>query len=227
MRIICSVIQPQTLYPAKIKLKKKKSDFYFVMRCARVECFIRELSISQQIPAANWFMSKYQEQKCSQSSITIYLNEEALVQSLCQHVLWQSEQSSVCQLMFFQSPIHSRCFANRCRSRNEQQITGAEQCKTYFTPEKTTEKFRIHPHITTIYTLCHTHWMCCYSVMIPSGHMTPIDLGEGSSSFALLKVSSLFFLWKFFFGSCSWCDVRSKVRDVVCVQIVKPSEANL
>jgi len=30
-----------------------------------------------------------------------------------------------------------------------------------------------------------------------------------------------------FLGSFSWSDVRSKVRDVVCVQIVKPAEANL
>jgi len=26
----------------------------------------------------------------------------------------------------------------------------------------------------TIHTLCHIHWMCCYSGMIPSGHMTSI-----------------------------------------------------
>jgi len=56
--------------------------------------------------------------------------------------------------------------------------------------------------------------------------------GEGSSSVALLKVSSLFFsLWSFF-SPIFWefflirCE-RSKVRDVVCGQIVKPSEANL
>jgi len=54
--------------------------------------------------------------------------------------------------------------------------------------------------------------------------------GEGSSSLALLKGSSPFlpvnglFL---FLGSCSRADVRSKVRDVVCVQTVKPYEANL
>jgi len=54
--------------------------------------------------------------------------------------------------------------------------------------------------------------------------------GEGSSSVALLKGSSLFSPVKGyffpFFGSFSWSDVRSKVRDVVSVQIVKPSEAN-
>jgi len=48
--------------------------------------------------------------------------------------------------------------------------------------------------------------------------------GEGSSSVALLEVSSLF---KKNLGSFSSTDVRSKVRDVVCVQIVKRSEANL
>jgi len=30
-----------------------------------------------------------------------------------------------------------------------------------------------------------------------------------------------------FLGSCSWSDVRSKVREVVCVRIVNHSEANL
>jgi len=48
-------------------------------------------------------------------------------------------------------------------------------------------------------------------------------------SVALLKVFSLFSLWKVFFlflGYFPWSDVRSKVRDVVCVQIVKPSESN-
>jgi len=38
-----------------------------------------------------------------------------------------------------------------------------------------------------------------------------------------------FFPWKGFFyclGSFSWSDVRSKVRDVVCVQTVKPFEAH-
>jgi len=54
--------------------------------------------------------------------------------------------------------------------------------------------------------------------------------GEGFSSVALLKVSLLFSSVKgfvsLFFGSSSWSDERSKVRDVVCVQIVKPAEAN-
>jgi len=85
----------------------------------------------------------------------------------------------------------------------------------------------------TIHTLCHTHWMCYNSVLIPSLHMpsfASVHPGEESSSVALLKVSSLFSLWKsffYFFGSFSWSDVRSKVTDVVCVQIVKPSEVNL
>jgi len=53
----------------------------------------------------------------------------------------------------------------------------------------------------TIHTLCHTHCTCCNSVMIPSGYMTsiaPVHPGEGSSSVALLKVSSLFSQWMFF-----------------------------
>jgi len=28
----------------------------------------------------------------------------------------------------------------------------------------------------TIHTLCHTHWMCFYYIMIPSGHITSIPL---------------------------------------------------
>jgi len=83
----------------------------------------------------------------------------------------------------------------------------------------------------TIHTFCHIQWMYCNSVMIPSGHMTciaPVHPGEGSSSVALLKVSSLFSLRKFLLiGSFSWSDVRTKVRDVVCVRFVKPAEANL
>jgi len=54
--------------------------------------------------------------------------------------------------------------------------------------------------------------------------------GEGSSSVALLKVSSLFSPVQVFFlflRSFSWSDVRSWHRDVVCGQIVKPSEANV
>jgi len=66
-----------------------------------------------------------------------------------------------------------------------------------------------------IFIHCHTHWMfLCNSVMIPSGHMTSmssIHPGEGSSSVALLKGSSLFSPWKLFsiVGSFSWSDVRS------------------
>jgi len=48
----------------------------------------------------------------------------------------------------------------------------------------------------------HTDWMCCRSVMFPSGHMTSlasVHPGEGSSSVALLKVSSLFFSRERFF----------------------------
>jgi len=53
----------------------------------------------------------------------------------------------------------------------------------------------------TIHTLCHTHWMCCNSVMIHSGHMTSIvfSILERDPPLALLKGSSLFFPWKGFF----------------------------
>jgi len=52
--------------------------------------------------------------------------------------------------------------------------------------------------------------------------------GEGSSSVALLKGSSLF-PPEGLFGSFSWSDVRSKVKGqgCLCGQIVKHSEANL
>jgi len=65
--------------------------------------------------------------------------------------------------------------------------------------------------------------------MTPSGHMTSLRPGEGSSSVALLKGSPPFLSALKVFFSNSWelflirCE-RSKVRDVVCVQIVKPSE---
>jgi len=53
------------------------------------------------------------------------------------------------------------------------------------------------------------------SVMISSVHITSIvHPGEGSSSVALLKGSSLFFPREGLFGSFSWSDVRSKVTDV-------------
>jgi len=49
-----------------------------------------------------------------------------------------------------------------------------------------------------IHNFCHIHCTClCNFVMIHSGHMTsiaPVHPGEGSSSVALLNVSSLFFL---------------------------------
>jgi len=68
----------------------------------------------------------------------------------------------------------------------------------------------------TIHTTYHTHLIClCNSVMFPSVHMTYIAFvhqGEGSSSVALLKVSSLSFTVKGFFlfvVSFSWSDVRS------------------
>jgi len=67
---------------------------------------------------------------------------------------------------------------------------------------------------------------------VHSGHMTSIASvhpGEGSSSVALLKVFPFFPQESFFLfpWSFSWSDVRSWDRDVVCVQIVKPSEENL
>jgi len=69
-------------------------------------------------------------------------------------------------------------------------------------------------------------------LVIPSVHMKSIASvrpGEGSSSVALLKVSSLFFPVKGFllFLGVFPDPMRSWDRDVVCVQIVKPSEENL
>jgi len=68
-------------------------------------------------------------------------------------------------------------------------------------------------------------------ILLYTWHLLHLSIrGEGSSSVALLKVSSLFFPVEGFFlflRSFFWSDVRSKVMDVVCVQIVKPSEANL
>jgi len=60
----------------------------------------------------------------------------------------------------------------------------------------------------TIHTLCHIHCMClCNSVMLPSGHMTSLASAhpaEGSSSVALLEVSSLVKLFfPLFLGSFS------------------------
>jgi len=97
-------------------------------------------------------------------------------------------------------------------------------------------------------SLCHTHWMCCYSVMIPSVHMTSIvhlvtwlllfiwshDIYCSSNHMTSIVLSiverdpPLLLSWRvlhflplkgflLFLRSCSWSDVRSKVRDVVCV----------
>jgi len=68
----------------------------------------------------------------------------------------------------------------------------------------------------------------CNSVMIPSGHMTsilPSILERGPPlllSWRLIHFPPLkgFFLW--ILGSFSLSDVRSKVRDDVCVETVKP-----
>jgi len=68
----------------------------------------------------------------------------------------------------------------------------------------------------TIHTLCHTHWMCCNSVTLHSGHMTFIVLS------ILERDPPLLLSWRVLpfspreglFGSCSWSHVRSKVRDV-------------
>jgi len=43
---------------------------------------------------------------------------------------------------------------------------------------------------------------CVVTLMIPSGHMTSVHHGEGSSSVALRKVPSLFSPVNRFFGSC-------------------------
>jgi len=51
----------------------------------------------------------------------------------------------------------------------------------------------------TTHTLCHIHWMCCNSVMIPSGHMTFILLSILERDPPLLlswRFLSLFSLWK-------------------------------
>jgi len=69
-------------------------------------------------------------------------------------------------------------------------------------------------------------WMCCNCVMIPSGHMTSIVLSilERDPPLLLSWKFLIYSPWKFFFlflGSFSWSDVRSKVRDVVCVRVVK------
>jgi len=88
----------------------------------------------------------------------------------------------------------------------------------------------------TIHTLFQTHWMCCNSIMILSGLMTSIvhlvtwhllfiwshDIycPSGHMTSILLSILErdppLLLSWRVlhFFGSCSWCDVRSKVRDV-------------
>jgi len=56
--------------------------------------------------------------------------------------------------------------------------------------------------------------------------IAPVHPGEGSSSVALLKVSSLFsherVVWEFFLIRCEVLG-----QGCLCVQIVKPSEANL
>jgi len=73
--------------------------------------------------------------------------------------------------------------------------------------------------------------LLCFNlcVMISSVHITsiaPVHPGEGSSSLALLKVSSLFspwrVVWEFFLIRCEvlW-------QGCLCVQIVKHSETNL
>jgi len=85
----------------------------------------------------------------------------------------------------------------------------------------------------TMHTLCYIHWVCCYSVMIPSVHMTSIASVHPGTGILLCCSPEGFFPFfpvKGFFlflGSFSWSDVRSWDMDAVCEQIVKPSEANL
>jgi len=64
--------------------------------------------------------------------------------------------------------------------------------------------------------------MFCASVHMAS--IAPVHPGEGSSSVALLKVFSFFFPREGLFESFS-CEVLG--QGCLCVQIVKPSEANL
>jgi len=54
----------------------------------------------------------------------------------------------------------------------------------------------------TIHTLCHIHWMCFNSNVSFWSHgiYYSVHTGEGSSSVALLKVSSIFFLVKGYLG---------------------------
>jgi len=83
-----------------------------------------------------------------------------------------------------------------------------------------------------IHNFCHIHWMCCKPVTLFLLHDIYWFCPSGKRDPPLLlswRFLPFFPLWKSFFsflGSYSWSDVRSKVRDVVCVQIVKPSEAN-
>jgi len=67
---------------------------------------------------------------------------------------------------------------------------------------------------------------CVVTLICPSVHITsiaPVHLGEGFSSVALLKVSSLFYpvVWEFFLIRCEVLG-----QGCLCVQIVKPSEGN-
>jgi len=52
-------------------------------------------------------------------------------------------------------------------------------------------------------------------------------LGEGSSSVALSKIYSLFFAFKVFLGVFPDPMGGPGTEDLICVQVVKPSEAHL
>jgi len=67
-----------------------------------------------------------------------------------------------------------------------------------------------------IHTLCHTHWTCCNTVMLPSGHMTSIVLSIPERDPPLLlswRCLPFCFPWKVFFlfsGSFSWYPMRGQ-----------------
>jgi len=87
----------------------------------------------------------------------------------------------------------------------------------------------------TVHTLGHTHWMCCYSVMTPPGHMTSIVLSilerdpprcSPEGFFTLFPPWKGFFYFLWVFPDPMWGQ-RSKGQGCLCVQIVKPSGDHL
>jgi len=82
---------------------------------------------------------------------------------------------------------------------------------------------------TTNYSYSLSYSLNVFTLICPSVHMAsiaPVHLGEGSASVALLKVPSLFSLWRVVW---EFFLIRCEVLGQGClfVQIVKHSEANL